>query len=92
MQNIPLRDSVIKEVMDRGHSGGIYLPKAWIGQRVVVQPLSVKDYVIGALSPYLEDVSGVFLYGSYAVARSPTHRMSTSWWSRRKSSRSRGWG
>jgi len=66
MQNIPLRDSVIKEVMDRGHSGGIYLPKAWIGQRVVVQPLSVKDYVIGALSPYLEDVSGVFLYGSYA--------------------------
>ena len=66
MQNIPLRDSVIKEVMDRGHSGGIYLPKAWIGQRVVVQPLSVRDYVLGELSPYLEDVSGVFLYGSYA--------------------------
>ena len=66
MQNIPLSESVVKEVMDRGHSGTIYLPKAWIGQRVVVQPLNVRDYVLGALAPYLEDVSGLFLYGSYA--------------------------
>ena len=65
MQNIPLSGSVVKEVMDRGHSGTIYLPKAWIGQRVVVQPLNVREYVLGVLSPYLEDVSGVFLYGSY---------------------------
>jgi hypothetical protein len=66
MQNITLSESVVKEVMDRGHSGTIYLPKAWIGQRVVVQPLNVRDYVLGALAPYLEDVSGLFLYGSYA--------------------------
>jgi predicted nucleotidyltransferase len=66
MKNIPISGSVVKEVMDRGHSGTIYLPKAWIGQRVVVQPLNVRDYVLGALTPYLEDVSGLFLYGSYA--------------------------
>ncbi len=66
MQNIPLRESIVKEVLDRGHSGTIYLPKAWIGQRVVVQPLSVKEYVLGVLAPYMESVSGLFLYGSYA--------------------------
>ena len=61
-----MRGHLVKDVADRGHSGGVYLPKSCVGQKVLIQPISVKEYILNALSPYMEDISGVYLYGSYA--------------------------
>jgi len=61
-----MKSHLVKDVADRGHSGGVYLPKSWVGQKVVIQPISVKEYILNALSPYMEELSGVCLYGSYA--------------------------
>lgn len=61
-----MKGHLVKDVADRGHSGGVYLPKSWVGQKVLIQPISVKEYILNALSPYMEDLSGVYLYGSYA--------------------------
>lgn len=65
--NLSLTKShLVKDVADRGHSGGVYLPKSWVGQKVLIQPISVKEYILNTLSPYMEELSGVYLYGSYA--------------------------
>lgn len=56
----------MKEVMDRGNSGGVYLPKSWVGQKVIIRPLSVNEYVMNTLSRYMKNIVGVYLYGSYA--------------------------
>jgi predicted nucleotidyltransferase len=61
-----MKSHLVKDVTDRGHSGGVYLPKSWVGQKVLVQPISVKEYILNALSPHMEELSGVYLYGSYA--------------------------
>ena len=56
----------MKDVADRGNSGGVYLPKSWVGQKVLIQPINVKEYILNALSPHMEELSGIYLYGSYA--------------------------
>lgn len=68
MEYITLKKRLVKDVADRGHSGGVYLPKSWVGQKVLIQPISVKEYILDVLSPYTEDIVGVYLYGSYARA------------------------
>jgi len=66
MEYINSYEQLVKEVVDRGNSGGVYLPKSWVGQRVIIKPLSVNEYVLNAISPYMKDITGVYLYGSYA--------------------------
>jgi len=66
MEYIKSQEQIVKEVVDRGNSGGIYLPKGWVGQQVIVRPLSVNEYVLNAISPHLRDIAGVYLYGSYS--------------------------
>lgn len=59
-------EQVVKKVMKSGGSGSVYVPKDWIGQRVIVKPLSIKDNILQLVSPYMERVVGIYLYGSYA--------------------------
>ncbi|MBU4201808.1 MAG: DUF2080 family transposase-associated protein [Candidatus Altiarchaeales archaeon] len=66
MDYIKSHEQLVKEVVGRGNSGGIYLPKSWVGQQVIVRPLSINEYVLNSLTPHLEDIAGIYLCGSYA--------------------------
>lgn len=66
MKYIKSQEHLVKEVIGRGNSGGVYLPKSWVGQKVIIRPLSVNEYVLNTLSPHMKYIVGVYLYGSYA--------------------------
>jgi len=66
MDYIKSHEQLVKEVVDRGNSGGIYLPKSWVGQQVIVRPLSINEYVLNSLTPHLGDIAGIYLCGSWA--------------------------
>jgi hypothetical protein len=59
-----------KEVRRWGNSGGIVLPKEWVGKQVKViladRSLEIKKEVLKILEPWLEDIIGVYLAGSYS--------------------------
>ena len=58
------------QVKTWGNSAGVLLPKEWIGKEVRVilidRTLEIKKEVFDILSPYLEDIIGIYLVGSYA--------------------------
>jgi len=69
MENLKYLESqeqIVKPVMRSGGSGSVYVPKDWIGQKVIVRPLNISDNILHLVSPYMNNVMGIFLYGSYA--------------------------
>jgi predicted nucleotidyltransferase len=58
------------QVKTWGNSAGVLLPKEWIGKEVRVilidRTLEIKKEIFDILSPYLEDIVGIYLVGSYA--------------------------
>ena len=67
MQN--RQEQMIKEVLPIGNGAHIYAPREWIGEEVLVvrtiKP-SLKERILQELGPYLENIIGIYLYGSYA--------------------------
>lgn len=66
---------VTKIVQEIGNGGHIYLPKEMIGQKVVITLTTktikeIEEQVLGILRPYLKDIEGIYLYGSYARGES----------------------
>jgi len=61
---------MVREIRRWGNSAGILLPKEWLGNQVRVilidRTLEIKKEVFGILEPYLEDILGIYLVGSYA--------------------------
>ncbi len=60
-----------KVVQKFGNSGHIVLSKEYVGKRVrfTIEPKAFEDIksgVLGILNPYLENILGIYLYGSYA--------------------------
>ena len=60
-----------KLVQKFGNSSHVVLPKEYIGRRIrfVTEPKTfqdIKSEIINILKPYLENIIGVYLYGSYA--------------------------
>jgi predicted nucleotidyltransferase len=53
-----------------GNSAGVLLPKEWLNGQVKVEliekPIDIKKDVFRLIDPYLEDILGVYLVGSYA--------------------------
>ncbi|MEK6873782.1 MAG: DUF2080 family transposase-associated protein [Nanoarchaeota archaeon] len=60
----------IRNAIRWGNSAGVLLPKDWAGQQVKVilidRTLEIKKEVFNILQPYLENVLGIYLVGSYA--------------------------
>ena len=60
----------VKNVGKWGNSGGILLPKEWIGNQVKIVLINrtdeIKKEAISMLSEYLDDILGVYLAGSYS--------------------------
>ncbi len=63
-----IKEELKKNVVRFGNAAMIVMPKSWLGRNVLViskqKPL-VED-ILEKLEPYLTDIEGVFLYGSYA--------------------------
>lgn len=61
---------LIKPIVKVGNSAGVILPKEFLHGRakikIVEKPIDVKRDILEMLDPYLEDVAGVYLYGSRA--------------------------
>ncbi|MDP1728968.1 MAG: DUF2080 family transposase-associated protein [archaeon] len=65
-----MEQAIIKNVGKWGNSAGILLPKEWLGNQVKIvlidRTLEIKKEVLSILDPYLEDIIGIYLTGSYA--------------------------
>lgn len=63
------KEQIIREVTPIGNGAHVFTPKDWIGEEIVlirvVKP-SLKERVLDILTPYLENIRGVYVYGSYA--------------------------
>jgi len=61
---------LIREVSHWGNSGGVLLPKEWMGKQVQVilvdRSEEIRKEVLDILDKYLSDVLGIYLVGSYA--------------------------
>ncbi|MEK6835291.1 MAG: DUF2080 family transposase-associated protein [Nanoarchaeota archaeon] len=71
MQNLIVKEQIRKKVARSGNGGAVWVPKDWLGEEIIVTrietpKLSLEEEIINILLPYLKDISGIFLYGSYA--------------------------
>jgi predicted nucleotidyltransferase len=51
-----------------GNSSHVILPKDWEGHKILLTRVDIepKEAIMNLLSPYLKDIIGIYLYGSYA--------------------------
>ena len=65
-----LNMELLRNVARWGNSAGVLLPKEWMGNQVRVifvdRTLEIKKESLSILEPYLEDILGIYLVGSYA--------------------------
>ncbi|MBI2106080.1 nucleotidyltransferase domain-containing protein [Candidatus Woesearchaeota archaeon] len=63
-----IEEQIKKKVVSFGNGSIVYTPKNWIGREVIITlpGLSLKEEILDLLKPYLENIQGVYLYGSYA--------------------------
>lgn len=65
------------EVRKWGNSGGVLLPREWLGKCVKIELVrtrqDIKKEILEILAPYLEDVIGIYLVGSYARNEETLH-------------------
>lgn len=71
LQQITVKEQLMKRVVRSGNGGAVWVPKTWLGQEVIVilpekPPLNMKEEILFLLEPYLENILSVSLYGSYA--------------------------
>lgn len=64
-----MREQIMRKVAPSGNGAHIFAPREWIGEEVVIVRLikpTLREGILDALEPYLEDILGVYLYGSQA--------------------------
>lgn len=65
-----MKNKLIKPVIRVGNSAGVLVPKEWINGsarvELITKPMNIKKDILEILSPYLEDIIGIYLIGSYA--------------------------
>ncbi len=66
MDYLESQELVVKRVMKSGNAGSVYVPRDWVSRRVVIRPISIKENILQMVAPFLENIVGIFLYGSYA--------------------------
>ena len=70
MFKLCLNMELLRNVAKWGNSAGVLLPREWMGNQVKIilinRTLEIKKESLSLLEPYLEDILGIYLVGSYA--------------------------
>lgn len=71
MQKQLIQEQLRKRVARSGNSGAVWVPKDWLGEEILVTrlatpKLSLEEELFNILLPHMQDISAIFLYGSYA--------------------------
>lgn len=71
MKNMIINEQIRKKVNKSGNGGAVWVPKEWLGEEILVTrietpKLSLKEEIIHLFLPQIENISGIFIYGSYA--------------------------
>jgi len=64
-----IKEQLLRDVTEIGNGAHIFVPRDWLYQKVLVvkiPKLTIEEQIIQSLIPYLDNIVGVFLYGSYA--------------------------
>jgi predicted nucleotidyltransferase len=65
-----MKQELVKPIVAVGNSAGVLLPKEWLNGNarieLIEKPLNIKKDVIEIIAPYLENIMGIYLAGSYA--------------------------
>ncbi len=64
-----LKEKLIRNVTEIGNGAHIFAPREWLNSQVIiirVSKVNPKEQIIKLITPYLDKIIGVFLYGSYA--------------------------
>lgn len=62
-------EQIIREVTPIGNGAHIFAPKEWVGEKIVLvrtPKLPLKKRILKILEPYLENILGIYIYGSHA--------------------------
>ncbi|MDO8459931.1 MAG: DUF2080 family transposase-associated protein [Nanoarchaeota archaeon] len=62
-------EQIIRYAKVFGNGAHVFVPKEWVGEQItLVRPKkrSLRERILDTLEPYLESITGVYLYGSYA--------------------------
>ena len=61
---------LIRNIVKVGNSAGVILPREWLNGKARIElfekPIDIKKDIFEILEPYLEDIIGIYLVGSYA--------------------------
>ncbi len=67
---ITMKQELMKSVIKVGNGAGVLVPREWLNGKarieLIEKPLDIKRDVVETLEPYLEEVIGIYLVGSYA--------------------------
>ncbi len=65
-----MKQELIKPIVKVGNSAGVILPKNWINGKarieLIEKPLDIKKDILEILEPYLQEIEGIYIVGSYA--------------------------
>jgi len=65
---------IIKKAVEIGNGAAVYVPKEYSGKQVIIilpeGIAEIKKRIIEKLTPYMENIIGVYLFGSYARGES----------------------
>ena len=64
-----MQEQLIRKVSRVGNGAHIFVPKEWINENILLVRTikqNIEEKILEILNPYLENISAVFLYGSYA--------------------------
>jgi len=70
-----MQEQLIKRATQIGNGAHIFVPKEWINEDILLVrtiKTGVKEKILEILAPHLENISAVFLYGSYARGEQTT--------------------
>src|SRR3989344_3154346 len=63
------REQIFRKVTLIGNGAHVFAPKEWAGEKVIIvrtPEIPLRRKILKILEPHLEDILGVYLYGSYA--------------------------
>ncbi len=65
-----MKQELVKRIVKVGNSAGVLLPREWYGGEAKIElikmPIDIEKDILVILKPYLKDIMGVYLAGSYA--------------------------